>query len=129
VRADGSSEGVVLKDDPVTIQVDVRANAPVDDLDVDFQVLDGATNHPVLDARTSRDGLALERFDGGKRVRFLISSFPYNAGKYWVTIGLSSRETGHLYHVQTQRYLFEVIDVPRVQERVDVPVRIEVEDL
>ena len=37
--------------------------------------------------------------------------------------------TGHLYHVQTQRYLFEVVDVPRVQERVDVPVEIEVEDL
>jgi hypothetical protein len=31
--------------------------------------------------------------------------------------------------VQTQRYLFEVIDAPRVQERVEVPVRIEVEDL
>jgi hypothetical protein len=46
-----------------------------------------------------------------------------------VTIGLSSRTTGRLYHVQTQRYLFEVIDVPKVQERVDVPVEIEVEDL
>jgi hypothetical protein len=83
----------------------------------------------VLDARTSKAGIAIERFDGKKRVRFRIASFPYNAGKYWVTIGLSSRETGHLYHVQTQRYLFEVIDVPRVQERVDVPVQIEVEDL
>jgi hypothetical protein len=129
VRANGSSEGPVVKDDPVAIQVDVRANTPVDDLDVDFQILDGATNHPVLDARTSKNGVALERFERRKRVRFRISSFPYNAGKYWVTIGLSSRETGHLYHVQTQRYLFEVIDVPRVQERVDVPVRIEVEEL
>jgi hypothetical protein len=46
-----------------------------------------------------------------------------------VTIGLTSRTTGHLYHVQTQRYLFEVIDVPRVQERVHVPVEIEVEEL
>jgi hypothetical protein len=36
--------------------------------------------------------------------------------------------TGHLYRVQTQRYLFEVIDVPRVQESVEVPVHIEVED-
>jgi len=82
-------------------------------------------------AKLSREkGLTLiPPFDGKKRVRFKVSSFPYNPGKYWVTIGLSSRATGHLYHVQTQRYLFEVIDVPRVQERVDVPIRIEVEDL
>lgn len=129
IRADGSGDGPVLRDDPLTILVDVRTNAPVGDLDVDFEILDGATNHPVLDARTSRAGIAIERFDGKKRVRFRIASFPYNAGKYWVTIGLSSRETGHLYHVQTQRYLFEVVDVPRVQERVDVPVEVEVEDL
>ena len=129
IRGEGLSEGPLLRDDPLVVQVDVRTNAPVADLDVDFEVLDGATNHPVLDARTSKAGIVIERFDGKKRVRFRIASFPYNAGKYWVTIGLSSRETGHLYHVQTQRYLFEVIDVPRVQERVDVPVQIEVEDL
>jgi len=127
--ANGSAEGPLLRDDPFTIQVDVRTNEPVEDLDVDFEILDGATNHPVLDARASRAGIAIGRFDGKKRVRFHVSSFPYTAGKYWITIGLSSRETGRLYHVQTQRYLLEVIEVPRVQERVDVPVTIEVEDL
>jgi hypothetical protein len=128
VRAGGRSEGPVLRDDPLEIVVDVRANTRVDDLDADFEILDGATNHPVLDARASRAGVEIEPFEGRKRVRFRIERFPYNPGKYWVTIGLSSRRTGHLYHVQTQRYLFEVIDVPRVQERVHVPVRIEVED-
>jgi ABC-2 type transport system ATP-binding protein len=128
VRANGKGEGPVLRDDPLDIVVDVRAHEPVDDLDVDFQILDGATNHPVLEARTSRAGLDLGRFEN-RRVRFRIGAFPYTAGKYWVTVGLSSRATGHAYHVQTQRYLFEVIEVPRVQERVEVPVRIEVEDM
>jgi hypothetical protein len=128
VRADGRTEGHVLRDDPFTIVVDVRANQPVEDLDADIQILDGATNHPVLDARTSTAGVQIARFEGKKRVRFRVEGFPYNPGKYWVTVGLSSRGTGHLYHVQTQRYLFEVIDVPRVQERVEVPVHIEVED-
>jgi hypothetical protein len=95
---------------------------------VDFAVLDGGTNHAVLEARTSRAGLELGRFDK-KRVRFRIEGFPYDPGKYWVTIGLSSRTSGHLYHVQTQRYLFEVFDAPRVQERIDVPVAVDVEDL
>jgi ABC-2 type transport system ATP-binding protein len=128
IRAGGSSEGPVLRGDPLTIQVDVRTNAPVSDLDVDFAVHDGATNHPVLEARTSRAGVDL-RANGKRRVRFRIDGFPYDPGKYWITIGLSSRESGHLYHVQTQRYQFEVVDAPRVQDRVEVPVAVEVEDL
>jgi len=124
----GAREGRILRGDTFTIAVDVRQNEPVDDLDVDFAVLDGATNYPVLDARTSRAGVELGRFDK-KRVRFRIEGFPYEPGTYWVTVGLSSRETGHLYHVQTQRYLFEVFDAPRIQDRVDVAVAVEVEDL
>jgi len=128
VRPNGSSEGPILRGDPLTIVIDVRQHEPVDDLDVDFAVLDGATNHAVLDARTSRAGLDLGRFEK-KRVRFRIEAFPYEPGKYWVTVGLSNRTTGHLYHVQTQRYLFEVFDAPRVQGRVEVSVAVEVEDL
>src|SRR5918994_1977407 len=128
VRPNGSSEGAILRGDPLTIVIDVRQNEPLDDLDVDFAVLDGATNHAVLDGRTSRAGLDLGRFEK-KRVRFRIEGFPYEPGKYWVTVGLSNRATGHLYHVQTQRYLFEVVDAPRVQERVEVAVAVEVEDL
>jgi ABC-2 type transport system ATP-binding protein len=128
VRASGSSEGAILRGEPLTIVIDVRQNEPVDDLDVDFAVLDGATNHAVLDAKTSRAGVDLGRFDK-KRIRFRIEGFPYDPGKYWVTVGLSGRGSGHLYHVQTQRYLFEVFDAPRVQEIVDVPVAVEVEDL
>jgi ABC-2 type transport system ATP-binding protein len=129
LRANGAGEGPVLRGDPVTIQVDVRSNTPVDDLDVDFAVHDGATNHPVLDARTSLADIDLGHLDGTKRVRFRVESFPYDVGKYWVTVGLSSRATGRLYHVQTQRYVFDVVDAPRVQERVDAPVAVEVEDL
>jgi ABC-2 type transport system ATP-binding protein len=129
IRANGSGDGDVRRHDSLTIQVDVRTNEPVDDLDVDFAILDGATNHAVLDARASTNGIDLGRIDGKRRVRFRIQSFPYEAGKYWVTVGLSARPTGHLYHVQTQRYVFDVVDVPRVQERVDARVDVEVDVL
>jgi ABC-2 type transport system ATP-binding protein len=125
----GSSETAMRRGDGLTIQVDIRTNEPVADLDVDFQILDGATNHAVLDSRTSSQGISIARFDGKKRVRFRIGSFPYTAGKYWVTVGLSSRVTGRLYHVQTQRYGFDVVDAVRIQDRIDVPVDVEVEDL
>jgi ABC-2 type transport system ATP-binding protein len=129
LRDGAAGEGPVLRGDPLTVQVDVRTNEPVEDLDVDIAVLDGATNHPVLDARTSRAGIDLGRLDGKRRARFRIEAFPYEPGKYWVTVGLSSRRTGHLYHVQTQRYLFEVVDAPRIQERIDIAVAVEVEEL
>jgi ABC-type polysaccharide/polyol phosphate transport system ATPase subunit len=129
IAPDGRTDVPILRGDPLTIRVDVRSNRPVEDLDVDFQVLDGATNHPVLDARTSTAGVSIASFDGKQRIRFLVGAFPYEPGKYWVTIGLTSRATGELYHVQTQRYAFDVIDVPRVQERVEVPVKIEVDDV
>ena len=68
VRPDGSSHGAILSGDPLTIVVDVRQNETVDDLDVDFAVHE-SSNYLVLDARTSRAGIDLGRFDK-KRVRF-----------------------------------------------------------
>jgi ABC-2 type transport system ATP-binding protein len=129
VEISGGGTGRIMRGEPLTIQVDLRTNEPLPDLEVDFQILDGRTNHPVLDAKASASGVVLEPFEGKRRVRFRAESFPYTAGTYWVTIGLSSRETGHLYHVQTQRYAFEVIDAPRVQERLDLPVTAEMEVL
>ena len=54
---------------------------------------------------------------------------PLAAGKYWVTIGLESATTGRLYHVQTQRYWFEVHEQSAARERIEVPVVVSVEDL
>jgi len=43
-------------------------------------------------------------------------------------VGLESRRTGKLYHVQTQRYMFDVAEGAR-RDRLDVPVEVEVEEL
>ena len=129
LRADGTSEGPVQRHDPITIQVDVRTNEPVEDLDVDVAVLDGGTNRPVLDARTSRAGIDLGHVDGKRRVRFRVEGFPYEAGTYRLTARVSSRRTGRPYDTQAPRLEFEVVDPPGVREWVDVPVTIEVEAL
>ena len=88
IRANGLGEGMVLKDDPLTIQIDVRTNEPVDDLDVDFQVWTVPRTTPCSSEDLHVRGGA-RGFDGKKRVRFRITSFPYDPGKYWVTIGLT----------------------------------------
>ncbi|MGQ0671193.1 MAG: ABC transporter ATP-binding protein [Actinomycetota bacterium] len=128
IREDGSTDRSVRPGEALTIQTDVRANEAVDDLDVSFAVYDWR-NHLVCDGSTARSGAVLGRFEGKKRVRFALRSVPVEAGKYWVTVGLSSRESGRLYHVQTQRYWFEVQQQEAGRARVAVPIEVDVEDL
>jgi ABC-2 type transport system ATP-binding protein len=124
---DGSTGRPVVVGEDLVIQVDVRPNEPVDDLDVSFAVLDW-TNRLAVDGRTSRAGIDLGPLAGKRRIRFRLRSLPLLPGRYWVTVGLESRRTGKLYHVQTQRYMFDVAEGVR-RDRLDVPVEVEVEDL
>ncbi|MBI2238842.1 MAG: Wzt carbohydrate-binding domain-containing protein, partial [Actinobacteria bacterium] len=128
IREDGSTEGPVHAGQDLTIQADVKAGETVDDLDASFAVLDG-NNQLVVDGRTSRAGIDIARFSGKRRIRFCLRSLPLEEGKYWVTIGLESRRTGRRYHVQTQRYWFEVKEEGAVREPVVVPFDVDVEDL
>jgi hypothetical protein len=128
IRSDGSNVRPVVAGEDLTIQVDVKANEPVSDLDATFAVHDG-DNQLVVDGRTSRAGIDLGRVSDKRRVTFTLRALPLEAGKYWVTIGLESARTARLYHVQTQRYWFEVRDQPRAQERADISVDVRVEGL
>ncbi len=127
LREDGSTGRPVVVGEDLVIQVDVRPNEPVDDLDVSFAVLDW-TNRLAVDGRTSRAGIDLGPLAGKRRVRFRLRSLPLLPGRYWVTVGLESRRTGKLYHVQTQRYMFDVAEGAR-RDRLDVPVEVGVEEL
>jgi ABC-2 type transport system ATP-binding protein len=130
IRDDGSLDRPVTPGEDLTIQVDLKANEPVDDLDVSFAVHD-AENQPVVIGRTSHEGVEIGRFNGkrNKRIQFSLRTLPLGHGKYWVTIGLESARTEHLYHVQTQRYWFEVHEPETVHEPVDVRFDVGVQDL
>src|SRR5919206_535712 len=91
----------VQQGEALTIQVDVKANEPVSDLDATFAVHDG-DNQLVVDGRTSRAGIDLGRVSDKRRVTFTLRALPLEAGKYWVTIGLESARTARLYHLQKQ---------------------------
>ncbi len=129
VRGRGSNDGSVMPGEDLTIQVDVRANEPADDLDVSFGVWDWR-NLLATDGSTAREGVSVGRFAGKRRVRFRLRTVPFAPGKYWITVGLSSQMTGHVYHVQRQRYWFEVREPEAEHQRiVVVPLEVDVEDL
>jgi len=123
IRDDGTNERPVRIGEDVTIQIDAKANQPVTDLIASFQVLDSA-NYPVVDGREP-----IGAIEGKKRVRFVLRDVPLVPGRYFVTVGLEGGESGRLYHVQTQRYWFEVVDEDKPHAPVEFRTDASVEDL
>jgi ABC-2 type transport system ATP-binding protein len=123
IRDDGSTDRPVRVGEDLTIQIDAKANQSVTDLVASFQVLDSA-NYPVVDGREP-----IGRIDGKKRVRFDLRALPLVPGRYFVTVGLEAGESGRLFHVQTQRYWFEVVDEERPHDPVDIRVDAATEEL
>jgi ABC-2 type transport system ATP-binding protein len=112
----------------VAIQVDLKANEPVDDPVVSFALHDGANNY-VFGGDTAQHGAKLGLLEGKRRVRFQLGPVPFTGGQYWVTVGVHSRDNQRVYHVQDQRYSFEVRQLEGRRDQAFMPVGVEVEDL
>jgi ABC-2 type transport system ATP-binding protein len=128
LRGDDPLDGALAPGESVVIQVDLKANDPVDDPVVSFALHDGANNF-VFGGDTAEQGAALGRLAGKRRVRFSLGPVPFTGGQYWVTIGVHSRDNQRVYHVQDQRYSFEVRQLEGRKGQTFMPVGVEVEEL
>jgi ABC-2 type transport system ATP-binding protein len=121
-------DGPLTPGETVAIQVDLKASDPVDDPVVSFALHDGANNF-VFGGDTAQLGAALGTLEGKRRVRFVLGPVPFTGGQYWVTIGVHSRDNQRVYHVQDQRYSFEVRQLEGRKGQTFMPVGVEVEEL
>ncbi len=128
VGKDGISGVVIRPGEGLTIQVDLRSAAPVSDAVLSFALHD-QDNKFAFGSNTDDHGIQLTGFEGKRRVRFRLSSLPFVSGKYWVTLGVHSRDSSRVYHVQEQRYTFEVRVGEASTGQVFIPVEVDVEEL
>jgi len=128
IRGDDPLDGALHPGEILTLQVDLKANEPVDDPIVSFALHDAANNF-VFSSDTVRAGVELGHLDGKRRLRFDMGPVPFTGGKYWVTIGVHARDNQRVYHVQDQRYSFEVQREEGRRDQTYMPVDVDVEEL
>jgi len=126
---DGSPlSGAIPSGETLTIQVDVRAIEPVEDPVVSFALHD-ATNAFVFGYDTTNSGIAIGTLQGTRRIRFDVGPIPVTGGKYWLTLGVHSRDNTRVYHVQDERYSFDVQQADGHRNQLTFPVTAEMETL
>lgn len=125
---DAARNGFLRPGETLTIQLDLKANTPVEDPIVSFALHDGMSQF-VFGSDTAAEGIDLGRVDGEKRIRFRLRDVPMVQGKYWVTLGVHSRDNERVYHVQDQRYSFEVRRDDDGRAQIFIPLDAEAEDL
>jgi ABC-2 type transport system ATP-binding protein len=128
IREDGSSGERAVVGETLTLQVDLKAGRPIEDPVISFALHD-ENNTFVFGTNTDWKGLRFHPFEGKKRIRFRLRSLPFVVGKYWVTVGVHSRDATTVYHVQEQRYSFVMQPGPENPGKVHIAVDVDAEDL
>jgi ABC-2 type transport system ATP-binding protein len=113
---------------PLSIQIDLKANRPVDDPVVSVALYDSA-DRLVYKVGTDWLDHLLGRVDGTLRLTFDLATMPFVRGRYHLTVGVHARDLGKVYDWHDQRYAFDVDDSAGIEGQVWVPAKLRVEEL
>ncbi len=126
--AGGHEHEVFRSGDKLVITIDLEAPEPVDDPMVGIAVYDDK-NELVFGTSSDTLGKPLGVLHGKTRVRFTCGGLPMQDGRYFVTIGVTTRDHRTVYHWKEKAYPFACERTGLADGRLDVPVMIEVETL
>ena len=110
------------------IQVDLKAQRPVPDPIISFAVHD-EENRKVYETSSDWRGVTWPVFEGKHRVQFVLQSLPFIDGRYFVTLGVHSRDARTVYHLHEQHYPFDVVRGAENPGLVWIPVECRTEPL
>jgi len=106
--ADGSSREWFAPGEELTIQMELKAHTVVENPVVSFAIHD-QQNRFVYGTNTDWRSVFFPRFEGKQRVQFTLRTLPFVEGRYYVTLGIHSRDSTRVYHVQEQHYSFVMV--------------------
>jgi ABC-2 type transport system ATP-binding protein len=118
---DGQERDWYAPGDELVIQMDLRANAPVEDPVVSFAIHD-QRNQLVFGTNSDWRRMRWPRFEGKHRVQFRLQSLPFLEGRYYVTLGVHARDASRVYHLQEQHYSFAMVRGQENPGQVHIPV-------
>jgi ABC-2 type transport system ATP-binding protein len=114
--------------DGLVIQVDLKAAKPVPDPIVSFAIHD-EENRKIYETSSDWRGVNWPSFEGKHRVQFVLESLPFIDGRYFVTLGVHSRDARTVYHLHEQHYSFDVVRGAENPGLVWIPVECRTEPL
>jgi ABC-2 type transport system ATP-binding protein len=127
--SDGQTKDVFFPGDQLVIQMDLKANMAIADDPVASFAIHDDQNRFVYGTNTDWRNARLSRFEGKQRVQFLLKSLPFVDGRYYVTLGVHSRDSRRVFHLQEQRYSFDVVRGEEDPGAVWIPVECRTERL
>jgi ABC-2 type transport system ATP-binding protein len=125
---DRAESGIYSPGDELIVQMDLKSARPVDDPVVSIALHDDQ-NQLVYGTSSDKHGVTIDKLEGKYRVQFLLKSLPFLQGRYFLTLGVHSRDSHVVYHLQEQRFSFEVMGGEEDQGAVFIPVECKVERL
>lgn len=124
--AKGHPNTMVAPGQSLSVQIELRAEKPVDD-PVVVVGIHNARDEWVFTTDTERLAVALGRLDGKLRVTFDLRAIPLLEGQYFLTIGVRDRAGEVVYDWHNRRYPFDV--VRNVKGGLAIPVIVRTEKL
>ena len=122
----GRPSSMVAPGQSLSVQIELRANRPVDD-PVVVVGIHNARDEWVFTSDTERLEVDLGRLDGKLRVTFDLKAIPLLEGQYFLTIGVRDRANKVVYDWHNRRYPFDV--VRNVKGGLVIPVEVRTERL
>jgi ABC-2 type transport system ATP-binding protein len=124
--SEGSPRSMVAPGQSLSVQIELRANKPVDD-PVVVVGIHNARDEWVFTSDTERLGVDLGKLDGKLRVTFDLKAIPLLEGQYFLTIGVRDRANQVVYDWHNRKYPFDVIR--NVKGGLVIPVEVRTENL
>jgi ABC-type polysaccharide/polyol phosphate transport system ATPase subunit len=122
--AKGRPSAMVAPGESLAVQVELRANRPVD-APVVVVGVHNARDEWVYTTDTDRLDVDLGRVDGKVRVTFELQAIPLMEGQYFATVGVRDREETVTYDWHSQRYPFDIVRYVKGGLAIPVEVRVE----